>query len=152
MFLYYALTSETTKKADLCIFCQKVKKSENFSSSSTRREKLINLSNKLQDELLKGITDLSVIQYHSNEYYKPYILQTQKKLENRKRKKHRTENNEAKNSALVQQDRRSKQQKLNDNRGNDCIICRNKNFRKDGKLYRLCETERAEIIFACNKV
>ena len=81
----YALTSETTKKADLCIFCQKVKKSENFSSSSTRREKLIDLSNKLQDELLKGITDLSVIQYHSNEYYKPYILQTQKELENRKR-------------------------------------------------------------------
>ena len=37
------------------------KKSENFSSTSTGREKLIDLSNKLQDELLKGITDLGVI-------------------------------------------------------------------------------------------
>ena len=43
-----------------------MKKSENFSSRSTGKEKLIDLSNKLQDELLKYITDLSVIQYHSN--------------------------------------------------------------------------------------
>ena len=47
----YVLTSETTKKTDLCIFCQKVEKSENFSSSSTGRKKLIDLSNKLQDKL-----------------------------------------------------------------------------------------------------
>ena len=51
MLLYmdgsYVLTSETTKKTDLCIFCQKVKQSENFSSSSTGREKLLNLSNKI---------------------------------------------------------------------------------------------------------
>ena len=59
----YVLNSKTTKKTDLCIFCQKVKKSENFSSTSTGREKLIDLSNKLQDELLKGITDSSVTQY-----------------------------------------------------------------------------------------
>ena len=43
----YVHTSETTKKTDLCIFCQKVKQSENFSSSSTGREKLLNLSNKI---------------------------------------------------------------------------------------------------------
>ena len=43
------LTSETTKITDLCIFCQKVKKIENFSSTSTGREKLIDLSNKLKD-------------------------------------------------------------------------------------------------------
>ena len=55
-----------------------------FSSTSTGREKLIDLSNKLQDELLKDITDLSVIQYHSNECYRPYTLQAQRKLENRK--------------------------------------------------------------------
>ena len=65
----YVFISETTKKTDLCIFCQKVQKSENFSSTSTGREKLIDLSNKLQDGLLKGITDLSVIQYHSNGCY-----------------------------------------------------------------------------------
>ena len=59
----YVLNSKTTKKTDLCIFCQKVKKSENFSSTSTGREKLIDLSNKLQDELLTGITDSSVTQY-----------------------------------------------------------------------------------------
>ena len=41
-------------------------KRENSSSTSIGREKLIDLSNKLQDELLKGISDLSVIQYHSN--------------------------------------------------------------------------------------
>ena len=29
---------------------------------------------------------------------------------------------------------------------------KNKTFRKDSKLYRLCETERAEIVFACNKI
>ena len=51
---------------------------------------------------MKGITDLSVILYHSNEHYKPYTLQAQRKLENRKRKEHRTENNEAKSSALVE--------------------------------------------------
>ena len=88
----YVLTSETTKKTDLCIFCQKVKKGENFSSTSTRRKELIDLSNKLKDELLKGITDLSVIQYHSNGCYKPYTLQAQRELKNRKRKGHRTEN------------------------------------------------------------
>ena len=89
-----------------------MKKSENFSSSSSRREKLIDLSNKLQDELLKDITDLSFIQYHSNEYYEPYTLQAQRELENRKRKEHRTENNEAKPSALVEQDRSSKTTKI----------------------------------------
>ena len=51
MDAFYILTSETTKKTDLCIFFQKVKKSENFSSSSTGRKKLIDLSNKLQDKL-----------------------------------------------------------------------------------------------------
>ena len=84
-------------------FLSKSKKSENISSSSTGREKLIDLSNNLQDELLRGITDLSVIHYHSNEYYKPYTLQAQRELENRKRKEHRTENNEAKSSVLVDQ-------------------------------------------------
>ena len=88
----------------------KSEKSENFSSSSTGREKLIDLSNKLQDELFKGITDLSVIQYDSNGYYKPYTLRTQKELENRKQKEHRTENNESESSVLVEQERRSKRQ------------------------------------------
>ena len=37
------LNSEATKKTDLCIFCQRGKKSANFSSSSTRGEKLIDL-------------------------------------------------------------------------------------------------------------
>ena len=104
----YVLTNKTTKKTDLCIFCQKVKKSENFISSSTAREKLLDVSNKLQDELIKGITDLSVIQYHSHGYYKPYTSQAQRELENRKRKEQRTENNEAESSVLVKQDRRSK--------------------------------------------
>ena len=99
---------------------------------------------------MKGITDLSIIQYHSNEYYKP--LQAQRKLENRKREEHRTENNEVKSSVLVEQGRRSKRQKLNDHRRNGCIICGNKTFRKDSKRYRLCETERAEIVFACSKI
>ena len=88
----------------------KSEKSENLSSSSTGREKLIDLSNELQDELFKGITDLSVVQYHSNGYYKSYTLQTQKELENRKQKEHRTENNESESSVLVEQDRRSKRQ------------------------------------------
>ena len=101
---------------------------------------------------MKGITDLSVIQYHSNEYYRPYTLQARKELENRKRKEHKIENNEPKCSALVEKDRCSKRQKLNDNTKNGCIICENKTFRKDSKLYRLCETERAEIVFACNKI
>ena len=89
---------------------------------------------------MKGITDLSVIPYHSNEHYNPYTLQAQREFENRKRKEHRTENNEAKNSALVEQDRGSKWKKLHDNRSNECIICGNKTFRKDSKLYRLCAT------------
>ena len=119
---------------------------------TTEREKLIDLSNKLQDELLKDITDLSVIQYHSNGCYKPYTLQTQRELENRKQKEHRTENNEAEISVLVEQDRRSKRQKSNDNRSNECIICGKKTFRKDSKLYRLCETERAELFLRARKL
>ena len=47
---------------------------------------------------MQGITDLSVIQYHSNGYYKPYTFQAQSELENRKRKEQRTENNEAKST------------------------------------------------------
>ena len=57
---------------------------------------------------------------------------------------------------LVEQDRRSKRQKSVDNRSNECnicrsIICRNKAFRKDSKLYRLCETERAELFLRATK-
>ena len=151
MDAFYILTSETTKKTDLCIFCQKVKKSENFSSSSTGRKKLIDLSNKLQDKLQKGITDLGVIQYHSNEYYKPSTLQPQRELENRIRKEHRTEKNEAEGSVLVKQERLSKRQKANDSRSNESIICRNKTFRKDRKLYRLCEAEKAELFLRATK-
>ena len=140
----YVLSSETTKKTDLCIFFSKSeKKSKNFSSSSTGREKLIDLSNKLQYKLLKG---------HSNEYYKPYTLQSPRGTENRKRKEHRTENNEAKMSVLVEQDRRSKRQKSNDNISNNGSICGNKTFRKDSKLYGLCETERAELFVCVTKV
>ena len=79
-------------------FLSKSEKSINFGGTCTEREKLIDLSNKFQDKLLKGITDLSVIQYHSNGYYKPYTLQAQRELDNRKRKEHRTENNEAESS------------------------------------------------------
>ena len=127
-----------------------MKKSENFSNTSTEREKLIDLSNKLQCELLKGITDLYVIQNHSNGCYKPYTLQAQRELENRKWKEHRRENDEAERSVLVEQDRRSKQQKSNDRR-NESIICGNKTFRKDCKLYRLCETEREELFLCATK-
>ena len=94
----------------------KSEKSVNFSSTSTEREKLIDLSNKFQDKLLKGITDLSVIQYHSNGYYKPYTFQAQSELENRKRKEQRTENTKV---LLVEQGRCSKRQKSNDTRGNE---------------------------------
>ena len=62
------------RKPIYVFFVKKRKKSVNFSSTSTETEKLIDLSNKLRDELLKGITDLSVIQHHSNGYYKPYTL------------------------------------------------------------------------------
>ena len=77
---------------------------------------------------MKGITDLRVIQYHSAGCYKPYTLQVQRGLKNRKLKEHRTENNEAERSMLVEQDRQSKRQKSNDNRSNECIICGKKNF------------------------
>ena len=92
----YSLVKEPRKPIN--VFFLKKWKNENFSSTSTEREKLIDLSNKFQDKLLKGITDLSVIQYHSNGYYKPYTLQAQRELDNRKRKEHRTENNEAESS------------------------------------------------------
>ena len=46
---------------------------------------------------------------------------------------------------LVEQDRRLKRQKSNDNRSDECIACGSKTFRKDRKLYRLCETERPEL-------
>ena len=72
-------------------------------------------------------------------------LQSQRELENRKRKEHRIENNEAESSVLAEQDRRSKRQKSNDNRSNECIIWGNQTFRKGSKLYRLCETDRAEL-------
>ena len=45
----YVLTSKTTKKTDLCIFCQKVKKRENFSSTSTERKKLLMDENYMMD-------------------------------------------------------------------------------------------------------
>ena len=99
----------------------KSEKSVNYSSTSTEGEKLIELSNKFQDKLLKGITDLSVIQYHSSGYYKPYTLQAQRELENRKQKEHRTENNEAESTVLKEQDWCSKRQKSNDTRSNESI-------------------------------
>ena len=52
---------------------------------------------------------------------------------------------------LVEQDRHSKRQKANDNRSNESIICGNKTFRKDSKLYRLCETGRAEMFLRATK-
>ena len=53
---------------------------------------------------MKGITDLSVVQHHSNECYKSCTSQAQRELENRKQKEHRRENNEAESSVLVEQD------------------------------------------------
>ena len=147
----YVLTSEKQPRKQIYKFFAKKWKKWKL-QQFTGQEKLIDLSNKLQDELLHVITDLSVINYHSNEYYKPYTLQLQRELENRKQNGHRTENNEAKSSVLVEQHRHSKRQKLNDNRTNECIICGNKTFRKDSKLYILCEAEREEIVFACNKI
>ena len=84
----------------------------------------------MQDELLKGITE--------------------RELEKRKRKENRTENNEAESSVLVELDRLSKQQKSNDNRSNECIICGNKTL-KDSKLSRLSKTERAELFLRATK-
>ena len=52
---------------------------------------------------------------------------------------------------LVEQDRRSKRQRSNDNISNENIICGNTNFSKDSKLYRLCETERAELFLCATK-
>ena len=129
----YVLTSEKQPRKQIYKFFAKKWKKWKL-QQFTGQEKLIDISNKLQDELLHIIADLSVIHYHSNEYYKPYILQAQRELENRKQNGHRTENNEAKNSVLVEQHRHSKRQKLNDNRRNECIICGNKTFRKDSKL------------------
>ena len=84
----------------------------------------------MQDELLKRITE--------------------RELEKRKRKENRTENNEAESSVLVELDRLSKQQKSNDNRSNECIICGNKTL-KDSKLSRLSKTERAELFLRATK-
>ena len=92
-------------------------KSENFSSLSTGREKLIDLSNKLQDELLKGITDITVIQY-------------------------RTENNDAKSS---------KRQNQMTTEVMNALYAKKKTFRKDSKLFRLCETERAQLFLCAAK-
>ena len=116
----YVLTVKQPRKPIYVLFAKK-EKSESFSSTCTGREKLMDLSNKLQDELLKGTTDLSVIQYHSNGCYKPYTFQTQRELDNKKRKEHRTENSEPESSVLLEQDRGSKRQKSNDNRSNECI-------------------------------
>ena len=52
---------------------------------------------------------------------------------------------------LQEQDRRSKRQKSNGNRNNECVICGKRPFRKDSKLYRLCETERAELFLRVTK-
>ena len=65
-----------------------------------------------------------------------YKLKGKLKIENGKN----IENNEVEISVLVEQDRRSKRQKPNDDRSNECIISGKKTFRKDSKLYRLCET------------
>ena len=70
---------------NLWIFCQVVKISEKIRIVATGREKVIHCSYKLQDDLLKGITDLSVIQY-SNWCYKPYNLKAHRELENSKRR------------------------------------------------------------------
>ena len=47
---------------------------------------------------------------------------------------------------LVEQDRHSKRQQSNDDRSNECIICGNKTFSKDSKLYRLREAEKVELL------
>ena len=52
---------------------------------------------------------------------------------------------------LVEQDRHSKRRKANDNRSKKNIICGKKTFRKDSKLYRLCETGRAEMFLCATK-
>ena len=153
MFLYYGwflCTHQWNNQENRFIyFLSKSEKGENISSSSTGREKLIDLSNNLQDELLRGITNLSVIHYHSNEYYKPYTLEAQRELENRKRKEHRTENNEAKSSVLVDQGAQNDKNQMTIE-GMNALYA--ETFRKERKLFRLCETERAEIVLAGNKI
>ena len=58
---------------------------------------------------------------------------------------------ELENSTLVQRDANSKIQKSNDGRNTECIICWQKYFRKDSRLFRLCETKRVDSFLCAAK-
>ena len=122
MFLYYGwflCTQQWNNQENrFMYFLSKREKSANFSSSSTGREKLIDLSNKITRWIIEKYYWFKRSTVSFNEYYKPYTLQAQTALRkiDKKHKEHRTENNEAKSSVLVEQDRRSIRQKSNGNR------------------------------------
>ena len=84
MVLMYSAVKQPTKQ--IYVFFDKKWKIENFSSSSTGREKLIDLSNKITRWIIEKYYWFKCSTVSFNEYYKPYTLQAQTALRKNRQK------------------------------------------------------------------
>ena len=84
MALMYSAVKQPTKQ--IYVFFDKKWKIENFSSSSTGREKLIDLSNKITRWIIEKYYWFKCSTVSFNEYYKPYTLQAQTALRKNRQK------------------------------------------------------------------
>ena len=101
------ITSEkrTKSNVNLCILCQKEKRSEKTSSNANGRTKSIVAINDLKDDYLVNLSeyDLNNIKYHLKDCYKPYILKADRSAKRKQEEGNDTENcgNETLHSNII---------------------------------------------------
>ena len=126
---------------------------EPTSSTENGRTKLIAAIKDVNDDFLVDFSEneLNSIKYHVKHCYKPYILKAERvakrKQENVDKQQCKSEEERA-NVAYIP---RLKRRKSNGVDSKVCVICQNYSYKKDHKLYRICENDRAELMLAATK-
>ena len=148
------LVQENVKKKNLnlCIICQKNKSTEKLSSTDNGKTELITASKILNDGLLGKFNDNNTlsVKYHCS-WYKTYILRSERQMKNELAKISSSENISLEHEAKDDTEPIVKQRKSENSAPKICIICQQQYMHKDNKLFRLCETDRANLFISATK-
>ena len=139
-------------EADLskCVICQR-KGGGNLSSEQNGRDKIIDTSAKLNDNLVVTIDDdlLDSIKYHMK-CYRSYIRKGDRATENTKNEEsaETSINIAASVSKRLKRDRKSVD---GSSSTNICIICNKSKHKNDKETFRICEVNRAKLFLEARK-
>ena len=140
------------KNINLCITCQKNKATEKLSSTDNGRKKLLTASKILKDELFDKFNDNNILSltYHCS-CYKTYILRAERQNKNKLAEISSAENNSLEHETKDGTEPKVKRRKSQDNAPKICIICQQQYMHRDNKLFRLCETDRANLFISATR-